>query len=137
MAGRSGKSRSEARAVQLAPGVAGSSRRVSRQPSPVKPETLADVGKAMAALGRQARAAAHELALASTKAKNAALMAAAGEMRAQTAAILDANARDLAAAGEGRATAAFLDRLLLDPQRIEAIAKGLEEVAACPIPSAP
>jgi len=111
MAGRSGKSRSAARAVQLAPGAAGSSRRVSRQPAPAKPETLADVGKAMAALGRQARAAAQELALAPTKAKNAALMAAAGEMRAQVAAILDANARDLAAVREHRATAAFLDAL--------------------------
>jgi glutamate-5-semialdehyde dehydrogenase len=103
---------------------------VSRQPAPAKPETLADVGKAMAALGRQARAAAQELALAPTKAKNAALMAAAGEMRAQVAAILDANARDLAAVREHRATAAFLDRLTLDPKRVEAMAKGLEEVAA-------
>jgi glutamate-5-semialdehyde dehydrogenase len=103
---------------------------VSRQPAPAKPETLADVGKAMAALGRQARAAAQELALAPTKAKNAALMAAAGEMRAQVAAILDANARDLAALREHRATAAFLDRLTLDPKRVEAMAKGLEEVAA-------
>jgi glutamate-5-semialdehyde dehydrogenase len=130
MAGRSGKSRSAARAIQLAPGVGGNTRRVSRQPAPVKPETLADVGKAMAALGRQARAAAQELALASTKAKNAALMAAAGEMRAQVAAILDANARDLAAVREGRATPAFLDRLTLDAKRVEAMAKGLEEVAA-------
>ena len=95
-----------------------------------KPETIESVGEAMAALGRQSREAARELALASTEAKNAALMAAAGEIRAQMPAILDANARDLAAVSEGRATAAFLDRLSLDPKRVEAMAKGLEEVAA-------
>jgi glutamate-5-semialdehyde dehydrogenase len=90
----------------------------------------------MAALGRQAREAARALALASAETKNAALAAAAGELRQQTAAILDANARDLAAvkSGEGRATPAFLDRLALDPKRIEAMAKGLEEIAALPDP---
>ena len=72
--------------------------------------------------------------LAPTKAKNAALAAAAREIRAQTAAILAANERDLAAATRGRPTAAFLDRLTLDPKRIEAMAKGLEEIAALPDP---
>ena len=128
MAGRSGKPQSVAKAA-LAAGR--SPRRASR---PAKPETLVDVGEAMAALGRQAREAARELALASSEAKNAALLAAAREMRAQTPAILDANARDLAAVGEGRATAAFLDRLALDPGRVEAMAKGLEQVAALPDP---
>ena len=55
-------------------------------------------------------------------------------MRAQAAAILEANARDLAAVQESRATAAFLDRLSLDPKRVEAMAQGLEEVAALPDP---
>ena len=50
------------------------------------------------ALGQQAREAARALALASTKAKNAALLAAAEELRRQTPAIIDANARDLDAA---------------------------------------
>src|SRR5882757_7029987 len=115
MTGRSGKSRSAARAVQPAPGVARSAKRVNRQTAVAKPETLADVGEAMAVLGRGARAAAQELALASTNAKNAALQAAAGELRAQTATMLEANARDLATARERGATAAFLDRLTLDP----------------------
>ena len=97
-------------------------------------ETLESVAEAMAALGRRSREAARELALASSEAKGAALTAAAREMRAQTAAILDANARDLAAVKEGRATAAFLDRLALDRKRVEAMAKGLEEVAALPDP---
>ena len=74
------------------------------------------------------------MALAPTQAKNAALLAAAQEIRSQTAAIAEANARDLTAAGEVGATAAFLDRLALDPKRIEAIAKGLEEIAALPDP---
>jgi glutamate-5-semialdehyde dehydrogenase len=88
----------------------------------------------MAALGSRAREAARALALASTQAKDAALNAAARELRAHTAAILDANARDLASVREGRATAAFLDRLTLDPGRIEAMARGLEEIAALPDP---
>ena len=82
----------------------------------------------------QAREAARALALASAEAKNAALPAAAREMRAQTAAILDANARDLGSGRRGRPPAAFLDRLMLDPKRVEAMAKGLEEIAALPDP---
>jgi glutamate-5-semialdehyde dehydrogenase len=99
-----------------------------------KPETLASVADIMRALGRQAREAARELALAPSGAKNAALLAAAREIRAQTATIVAENARDLAAATETRATAAFLDRLALDPKRIEAMAKGLEEIAGLPDP---
>jgi glutamate-5-semialdehyde dehydrogenase len=99
-----------------------------------RPEALGSVHQAMAVLGARAREAARGLALASTEAKNAALLAAAGEMRAQTAAILEANARELEAAREGTVTAAFLDRLALDPRRVEAMARGLEEVAALPDP---
>jgi glutamate-5-semialdehyde dehydrogenase len=99
-----------------------------------RPEALGNVRQAMAALGARAREAARELALASTEAKNTALRAAADEMRAQTAAILEANARDLQSASEGAVTAAFLDRLALDPRRVEAMARGLEDVAALPDP---
>ena len=94
-----------------------------------KPETLNDVGAAMRALGLAAREAAGALAQASSEAKNAALVAAGREIRTQTAAILLANERDLNDARSAGVSAAFLDRLLLDPQRIEAIAKGLEVVA--------
>jgi glutamate-5-semialdehyde dehydrogenase len=94
-----------------------------------KPETLNDVGAAMRALGLAAREAAGALAQASSEAKTAALVAAGREIRAQTAAILLANERDLKDARSAGVSAAFLDRLLLDPQRLEAIAKGLEEVA--------
>jgi glutamate-5-semialdehyde dehydrogenase len=99
-----------------------------------KPETLDSVADLMAAMGRQAREAARALALAPARAKNAALTAAARELKAQTAAILEANARDLAEATRARHTAAFLDRLALDPKRIDAMAKGLKDIAALPDP---
>jgi glutamate-5-semialdehyde dehydrogenase len=94
-----------------------------------KPETLDDVAAAMRTIGLAAREAAGALAQASGDAKQAALVAAAREIRAQTAAILSANERDLNEARRAEASAAFLDRLLLDPQRVEAIAKGLDQVA--------
>jgi glutamate-5-semialdehyde dehydrogenase len=94
------------------------------------PPTAASVTAIMAELGRASRAAARELALASTEAKNAALQAAAREIRAQVPALLAANRKDLAAAKAAGTTAAFLDRLTLDAKRIEAMARGLEEIAA-------
>jgi glutamate-5-semialdehyde dehydrogenase len=97
-------------------------------------ENLDGVGEVMRAIGRKARLAAGQLALAATEAKNAALRSAAQEMRRQAPAIIEANERDLAALGRERATTAFLDRLALDAQRIEAMAKGLEEVAMLPEP---
>jgi glutamate-5-semialdehyde dehydrogenase len=101
-----------------------------RKASPAAP----NVAEIMAGLGRAAREAARELALASTEAKNIALCAAAREIRAQTSAVLAANRKDLAAAKAAGTTAAFLDRLTLDAKRIEAMAKGLEEIAALPDP---
>jgi glutamate-5-semialdehyde dehydrogenase len=80
-------------------------------------------------LGRQARAAARVLARASTAQKNAALVAAAEAMRSQREVIQAANAEDMAAAEGKGLSKAMLDRLMLDGKRIEAMAKGLEEVA--------
>jgi glutamate-5-semialdehyde dehydrogenase len=88
----------------------------------------------MQAIGAAARGAASELALASAAVKDAALQAAAGALRARTAAIIEANARDLATAREAGRPASFLDRLTLDAGRIEGVAKGLEEIAALPDP---
>jgi glutamate-5-semialdehyde dehydrogenase len=99
-----------------------------------KPETLENVADAMRALSVQAREAARVLALASTEAKNAALATAACELRARVPAIVEANRFDLAAAAEAGRPASYLDRLMLDPRRIEGMAKGLEEVAALPDP---
>jgi len=88
----------------------------------------------MAALGRAARAAAHALSLASTKQKNLAIHKAADTMRARAADILAANARDMAAAKAKGTASAFLDRLALDSARVEAAAKGLDDIAALPDP---
>jgi glutamate-5-semialdehyde dehydrogenase len=83
---------------------------------------------------RAAREAAHVLAAAPRPQKDMALTAAAAALRARTGALLAANGEDLAAA-EGL-TDAYRDRLTLTPARIEAMAKGLEEVAALPDRSA-
>ena len=99
--------------------------------SPAATQSVADL---MASLGQEARTAARALAQATTQAKNAALLAAAGELRAQTPAIMAANERDMAAATAAGRQGSFLDRLALDPKRIEAIAKGLEDIAALPDP---
>jgi glutamate-5-semialdehyde dehydrogenase len=99
-----------------------------------KPAATQEVADLMASLGQEAREAARALAQATTQAKNAALLAAAGELRAQTPAIMAANERDMAAAAEAGKQGSFLDRLALDPKRIEGIAKGLEDIAALPDP---
>jgi glutamate-5-semialdehyde dehydrogenase len=87
----------------------------------------------MAAIGVRARAAAAEMALALTDAKNRALTVAAAAIRRESGAILAANRRDVEAA-RGRLSESMIDRLALDAKRVESIAKGLEEVAALPDP---
>jgi glutamate-5-semialdehyde dehydrogenase len=82
----------------------------------------------MREIGRDARAAARALALAPAAQKNRALAAMAKAIRGSRAALLAANAEDLADAKAAGATAAFLDRLTLTPKRIEAMAKGLDAV---------
>jgi len=84
----------------------------------------------MEEIGRAARAAARVLARTPRQAKDAALLAAAAAVRARQAELLAANARDLAEADARGLSGALRDRLLLDPGRIEAIAQGLEQVAA-------
>jgi glutamate-5-semialdehyde dehydrogenase len=78
-----------------------------------------------------ARDASHVLARLPDAARNAALQAMASALRAQTTSILAANAADLAAC---TGTAAFRDRLALNEARVEAMAKGLEDVALLPDP---
>jgi glutamate-5-semialdehyde dehydrogenase len=98
------------------------------------PSEKADIAAEMDAIGRAARAAARQLANAPTAAKNKALLTAAAAIRRNASAILAENALDLASVkGEG-AAASFIDRLTLSPARVEAMAKGLEEVAALPDP---
>ncbi|PNG27993.1 glutamate-5-semialdehyde dehydrogenase [Methylocella silvestris] len=88
----------------------------------------------MAGIGRAARAAARVLATAPAEVKTRALNAAAAAIRANAGAIEAANAQDYAAAKAKGVAGSFLDRLKLDPARIEAMARGIEEVAALPDP---
>jgi glutamate-5-semialdehyde dehydrogenase len=83
----------------------------------------------MLALGRAAREAAAALREASTDTKNKALLAAANAIRAYQNNILAANREDVEAAATRNLSAALLDRLKLDPKRIEATAEGVAEVA--------
>jgi glutamate-5-semialdehyde dehydrogenase len=96
---------------------------------PIAEDTATDLQRRMQELGAAARAAAAVLAKAPTEAKNLALGAAAAAMRDGAAAILAANATDIAAAEQRGLGAALLDRLLLTPDRIEAMAKGLQAIA--------
>jgi len=93
-----------------------------------------EIRTVMSSMGQRARAAASVLAFASTDAKNLALTAAADAMIAEKAAILAANAQDLAEATERGISTAFLDRLTVTEVRIEAVARGLREIAALPDP---
>ena len=88
----------------------------------------------MAPIGRAAVEAAQVLALAGTGQKNAALTAAATALRTRTADILAANARDMKAGEAAGLSGAMLDRLKLDAARIEAMAQGVEQIAALPDP---
>ena len=89
-----------------------------------------DVRQYMKNLGESARIAAGQLALAPTAKKNEALAAMATAIRENSGAILAANAIDVSAARERKLRASFIDRLVLSDERIEAMAKGLEDIAA-------
>ena len=82
----------------------------------------------MREIGREARKAARVLALAPAARKNCALAAMTKALRRARPAILAANAEDLAAAKSAGVTAAFLDRLSLNAERIEAMAAGLDAI---------
>jgi glutamate-5-semialdehyde dehydrogenase len=90
---------------------------------------LMTVKELMQDLGRAARAAQPVLASASTEQKNAALQHAATALRENAANILAANALDLDAAQARQLSGAMLDRLRLDSGRIDAMARGVSEVA--------
>ena len=88
----------------------------------------------LAELGTAARTAAQTLATTPTAAKAAALRAAAAAIRADADAILAANAQDIATTEAIGLSGAMLDRLRLDPARLEAMAAGVEAVAGLPDP---
>jgi len=100
----------------------------------VQAPAVSDLREQVHDAARRARIAARELATLSTETKNSALHAAADNLLRDAGAILDANAEDLAAAKAAGTPEAMLDRLALNPNRIDGIAAGLRQVAGLPDP---
>ena len=100
----------------------------------VQTKPAEDAASIVAALGERARHAAAALRNATTDAKNKALAEGARLIRAESAAILAANARDIEAAKQSGMNEAMLDRLLLNPGRIEGMATALDDIRALPDP---
>ncbi len=96
--------------------------------------TNVSVADVMRSLGRDARRAAATLAMTSGDDRNEALKAAAAELRGNVAGIIAANRQDMAAAEERGLSKAMLDRLMLDDERIESMASGMEAIIALPDP---
>jgi glutamate-5-semialdehyde dehydrogenase len=94
----------------------------------------ADLTELMTALAAHARDAARALSLAPAEQKNRALEAIERAIRAHSAAILAANAEDVAEVRANGATSAFIDRLTLTPGRIDAMAEGVAAVRTIPDP---
>jgi glutamate-5-semialdehyde dehydrogenase len=88
----------------------------------------------MKSLGEAALTAQPVLAAATREQKDSALLAAAVALRGNLERILAANAIDMQAAEQKNLSAAMLDRLRLDPARVEAMARGLEDIARLPDP---
>ena len=97
-------------------------------------DTRNDITALMQDLGVRAKAAARVLAAASTTAKNTAVLKAAAAIRAHATEIKTENAKDMVAARAKNLSAALLDRLELNDARIEAMAQGLDDIAALPDP---
>ena len=95
---------------------------------------MSDLLQRVTEIARTAKKASRALALAPTAVRDAALRAAAQALRADEAAILEANAKDLAAAQAKGLTDAMTDRLRLDHARLEDIAVACEAVAKLPDP---
>ena len=85
-------------------------------------------------LGENAKSAAQTLAITASGAKNEALRACAAQLRAEKATVINENTMDLAWGEDKGLTQAMLDRLMLNDERIEAMAKGLEDIAGLPDP---
>ena len=96
----------------------------------------ADIAAYMQGLGANAAEAARAIALLSAEQRDNAIRSAAGAIRERASVIIAANEKDMAAGEEKGLSAAMLDRLKLNEARIEAMAAGLEAVAAQPDPLA-
>ncbi len=93
-----------------------------------------DIHALMAGIGRNAKAAAQELAFADASTRAAALRAAADAVWESRADIIAANERDMAHGREKGLSAAMMDRLMLDEARVRGIVEGLRAVAGQPDP---
>lgn len=91
---------------------------------------LENIPALMAEIGKRARAAAADLAMAPAEGKQAALEAAADAVWARRAEIIEANAKDIEFGREKGLSDAMMDRLLLNEERIKGICDGLRAVAA-------
>ncbi len=97
-------------------------------------QTHDEIAQLMLTIGKQAKEAASALLTATSEQKNTALLEAATALRTQKAAILSANDIDVTQAKANNISGSFLDRLILNDDRVEAMAKGLEAIAALPDP---
>ncbi len=95
---------------------------------------LSDIPAVMAEIGARARAAAAGLAYSSAEAKHAALIGAAQAVWTRRAEIFEANAQDMGYGRDKGLSAAMLDRLMLDEDRVRGIIDGLRAVAEQPDP---
>jgi glutamate-5-semialdehyde dehydrogenase len=93
-------------------------------------KTESQIAQTMDDMGRAARRAAAELATAGGEQRNAALEASAAAIRKAASDIIEANRLDMAAAESRGLSGAMLDRLMLDAERIEAMASGMESITA-------
>jgi len=98
--------------------------------TPQSAAAAVDAAAYMRELGRRAREAARVVGAAETGAKNAALLAIAGEIERAAASILEANRDDLAEATARGLDEALADRLELDDARVRAMCEGLRQIAA-------
>ena len=122
--------------MRVVSGTVMSSQTLSRAPSSdtVSGPAPADHDALVGALARAGREAQRKLALLGDAAKAEALRSAARSLREASGAILEANARDVAAGEANGLSGAMLDRLRLDEKRLESIASAVEAVAALPDP---
>ena len=95
---------------------------------------MSNIQETIYQMGRQARAAAHQLAQLTTEEKNVILRAMANAIRRNASALIEANRLDLANGSEKGLSTAMLDRLMLDAHRIETMAAGIDQVATLPDP---
>lgn len=107
---------------------------LTKAETPASPPVSDTLAAEMSAMGRRARAAARALALAGPETRTRAIAGMATALRARSDKVLAANAADLDdARAKGMATA-MMDRLALDPKRLEGVIGALESIAAIPDP---